>query len=225
LMSMQAVYEIPYGVIERAASGEEEPGQSWLDVSGVCRATGAVCGLSLLNDGKYSFDVNIRDIGLTVVRSPIYAHHIPVVPDPDGEYSFIDQGMQEFTYALLPHAGGWESAGTARRAAELNQPPVALALTYHPGPLPQQNSFAMVDAENVNLAVLKRAEDGTDLVLRAVETARTAVEAQICLTYWGRVFTARFNPSEIKTFRIPLNPALPVVETNLLELEEQVSDE
>mgnify|MGYP000281851555 CR=1 FL=1 len=109
-------YEIPYGHIQRENTGDEEPGQSWLDLSGTVRATGATYGLSLLNNGKTSYDVNVRDIGLTVLRSPIYAHHLPVQPEAGQSYRAIDQGEQRFTYSLLPHTGGWETAGTVRQA-------------------------------------------------------------------------------------------------------------
>ena len=34
-------YEIPYGTIERAVTGEEEPGQSWLDHRPRSRRRGA----------------------------------------------------------------------------------------------------------------------------------------------------------------------------------------
>ncbi|MCA1553410.1 MAG: alpha-mannosidase, partial [Chloroflexi bacterium] len=153
---MQATYEIPYGHIVREANGEEEPGQSWIDVTGVSRDSGELYGLSILNDGKYSFDVNVRDIGLTVLRSPIYAHHDPMIPQAHRQYSFIDQGIQHFTYTLLPHAGGWEQAGTVRRAAELNQRPITLIGSPHPnGTLPQQLSFASAEPDNIMLTALK----------------------------------------------------------------------
>lgn len=132
-------------------------------------------GLSLLNDGKYSFDVRMRDIGLTVLRSPIYAHHDPAVPDADKQYSFIDQGLQRFMYTLLPHAGSWEQAGTVRRAAELNQPPIALVGTHHPvGTLPQQDSFVSVDQANIVVSAMKKAEDNDDLILRCYEASKAA---------------------------------------------------
>ena len=67
-----ATFEVPYGFIERAGDGAEQPGQSWIDLSG----DGA--GLALLNDGKYSFDVAGGDLAMTVLRSPIYAHHDPL---------------------------------------------------------------------------------------------------------------------------------------------------
>jgi alpha-mannosidase len=214
---MRATYEIPYGHIERFANGEEEPGGSWIDLSGTARDTGDLYGLSILNDSKYSFDVNVRDIGLTVLRNPVYAHHIPAQPQPGGVYSYTDQGMQRFRYTLLPHPGGWAEAGTVRRAWELNRLPLALHTTFHPGPLPLCASYASVDHPSVLVSVLKRAEDGGALIVRAFETSGNRARARIDLPAWGRTVEAEFGPCEIKTFRIPDDAAESITETSLLE--------
>lgn len=218
---MQAVNEIPYGHIERFANGEENPMQSWIDLSGISRQTSAPYGFSLLNDCKYSCDVNVREIGMTVLRSPIYAHHMPLEPDPNGQYTYIDQGLQHFQYTLYPHRAGWEQAGTVRRAAELNQPPTTLIETYHPdGTLPQSDSFFSIDCDNILVSVIKKAEDSEDLIARCIETSKEAVHATICMPGWNRAFEVDFSPCEIKTFRIPKDRQEMVVETDLLELKE-----
>jgi alpha-mannosidase len=215
---MKVTHEIPYGHTERFANGEEEPGQSWVDVSGVSQDREIPYGFSLLNDGKYSQDVNVRDIGLTVLRSPADAHHIPAVLEPDGNYAFIDQGIQRFRYTLFAHSGSWETAGTARRAAELNQLPIALFATFHPdGTLPQSDSFITIEPRNVMVTVLKQAEDGDGLVLRAYETIGAATPASIRLPKLERVIEADFGANEIKTFLIPRDAAKAFIETNLLE--------
>lgn len=214
---IHATYEIPYGHIERMANGEEEPGQAWIDLSGVAYETNDRYGLSLLNDAKYSYDVNLNDLGLTVLRSPIYAHHMPAVPDPEKRYIYQDQGVQKFHYTLLPHAGAWDDAGTVRKAAELNQRPVALVTTLHPGPLPHSASFLSVNQDNIIISVLKKAEDNDDIILRAYETAGAATTATFDLTWINRSLNATFGPCEIKTFRIPAVAEQPIVETNMLE--------
>ncbi|MDX1993269.1 MAG: glycoside hydrolase family 38 C-terminal domain-containing protein [bacterium] len=214
----KATFEIPYGHIERFVNGEEEPGQAWVDLSGSGRDVDVLHGLSILNDAKYSFDVNIRDIGMTVLRSPIYAHHMPAVPQPDREYSFIDQGIQRFNYTIFPHDNSWEQAGTVRRAAELNARPVGLNATYHDGKLPQRDSLLSVDAANVIVSVVKQWEDGDDLIVRAYETNRTTAHARIHLPKFNRTIEADFGPCEIKTFRVPRDESQPVVEVNLLEM-------
>ena len=215
---IRATYEIPYGHVERPVNGEEEPGQSWVDLSGVPRGRDDVYGLSLLNDSKYSFDVFNKTLSMTVLRSPIYAHHDPFVPSVDDNYVFIDQGVQQFTYSLLPHPGSWETAGTVQRALELNQRPVTLIETYHPGgTLPQCASFLVSDQDNVVVTAVKRAEDNDDLIVRCYETAKVQTDATLRLPSWQRVIQATFRPCEIKTFRVPRDAALPVIETNLLE--------
>jgi alpha-mannosidase len=219
--SARVVNEIPYGYIQRKANGDEEPMQSWVDVTGVSRQGHQPYGLSLLNDGKYSFDAQGADIGLTVLRSPIYAHHAPAEPQPDEFYAYIDQGIQRFTYTLLPHAGSWQQAGTVQRAAELNQPPIALAATFHPqGTIPQAGSFVQVEAKNVIVSVLKKAEEGNGWILRLYETIGREIRTTIQLPLLKRKIEAAFTPCEIKTFLIPTDPGQPVREVNLLEWEQ-----
>lgn len=216
----RATSEQPFGSIERFANGEEEPGQSWVDLSGTSRVSGEPYGVSIINDGKYSYDVNVRDVGLTVLRSPIYAHHDPLVPSPDEEYSYLDQGLQRFRYAVYPHAGGWEEAETVRHAAQLNQPPVVVQGTFHPdGELPSACAFADARPANIVITALKGAEDSDDLVVRAYESARVATQGEIRFPAWGRTIAASFRPGEIKTFRVPRDGSRPAVEVDLLEWE------
>nr|WP_269432444.1 alpha-mannosidase [Paenibacillus sp. VKM B-2647] len=217
LMMTKQTYEIPYGFKEREHNGEEEPGQSWVDYGGILREGGTTYGLSLISDAKYSYSIMNKELALTVLRSPIYAHHDPLVPDPAGHYSFIDQGIQTFRYRLLPHEGSWEQAGTVKRAWELNRRPVTIIETYHAGPLPQRDSFLSVDQDNVVVSVVKKAEEGDDLIVRAYETTRTATKATIRLPKWNRTIETAFGPCEIKTLRIPANPDAAVTETDLIE--------
>ena len=113
-------YEAPYGHIHRPANGEEEPGGSWVDITGIGRGNGSVLGMSFLNDGKYSFSMNNREFNLTVLRSPIYAHHVPYQPDDEHEYTFLDQGRQSFTYAIAAPCRklGGRGNGPARRRTQ-----------------------------------------------------------------------------------------------------------
>jgi alpha-mannosidase len=118
---------------------------------------------------------------------------------------------------LLPHAHGWEAAQTPRRAAELNQAPVALLCTFHDGKLAASQSYISVAAPNVIVSVVKQAEDNDDLIIRAYETDKCTTSTTIHLAVLQRTIEATFAPCEIKTFRVPQNSAQPIVETNLLE--------
>jgi len=201
-------YEIPYGSMTRPANGEEEPGQKWVDVSG------KDIGLALLNDSKYSFDILGSDLRMTCANSSIYADHFG---QRDDLCEFLDQGSQEFCYALVPHAGDWVKADVPRRALELNTEAVQVLETYHTGPLGPRYEGLRVSASNVVPSVVKRAEDGAGYVLRCYETAGRACEVQIDLALVGRKWRATFGKCEIKTFLVPDDKAAAVREVNLLE--------
>jgi alpha-mannosidase len=218
LQESVATHEIPYGHLEREQNREEAPSHAWVDISG---PNG---GVAVLNDGKYSFAVDGTTAGrsvlaMTAVRSPVYAWHDPWQLDEDGVYEYLDQGIQRFTYRLLPHGGDWRAAGVVRRAAELNQRVTALIECFHPGPLPPSQSYVtVVGADNVVVSVLKRAEDnGGAAILRAYETAGRDAEVTIDLPFLGRTFDTAFTPHEVKTLRIPADAEADPTEVDLLE--------
>jgi alpha-mannosidase len=225
LADPRATFEIPYGTIERATEGDEEPGQRWVDVSGLPRRThgdetqgeGDVFGLAVLNDAKHGFDVLDAEVGVTAVRSPIYAHHEPRIPTEGVRYSFQDIGLQRFTLALLPHRGAWADAGLTRRAAALNQRPTVLLESAHAGSLPMSASFVAVEPATLVLGAVKQAEDGDDLVIRVVETAGRPAEAVVTFDAWDRRFTFPIGPFEVRTFAVPVDGDREPVEVDLLE--------
>jgi alpha-mannosidase len=203
-----ATYETPYGHIERPAQGREEPGQSWVDVSGDGR------GLTVINDAKYGYDVRGGDIGISAVRSPVWAWHDPRELEDDGDFDYMDLGRQSFLVRLVPHAGDWRAADVVRRAAELNQPPFVLIETFHDGPLGQSASYATDGGGAVVVTVVKGGEEGAAHVVRAYESTGRAAHASI--TVLGRTIEADFGPNEIKTFLLPHDGGA-AVEADLLE--------
>lgn len=216
LTGARAAYSVPYGHVERPATGAEEPAQAWIDVCGLLPA-GQAAGLSVVNDGKHGYDVRDAEIGMTVARSPVYAWHDPRELDPQEQYQYLDQGHQEFTYGLLPHAGDWRRAGTVRLAEGFNQPLTALPEHFHPGDLPTARSFLDAGDGSVIVSVLKRAEDGGGVIVRAYETAARPAHCRIDLGFLGRSVEAGFAPGEIKTFLVPDDQRLPVQEVSLME--------
>jgi alpha-mannosidase len=217
LTDTRAVYEIPYGTIERPANGEEEPGQRWVEVNGRLQDADGMYGLAVLNDAKYGFDVHEGDVAVTAVRSPIYAHHDPTVPRAEIRYGFQDQGFQRFTLALLPHRGAPADAGVTRRAYELNQRATVLLESHHAGTLPQVASHGSVEGDAVALGALKLAEDGSgDVVVRAVDVSGRGCRARVRLSGCDAEIEADMAPHDIRTWRISAATGTPV-ETDLLE--------
>ncbi|MFE5320839.1 alpha-mannosidase [Paenibacillus sp. NPDC056579] len=210
-----AAYEIPFGTIERPVNGEEEAGQQWLDVTGTTPNQEQSYGLALLNNGKYSFDVKDNDMRMTVARGAIYADHYG---QRDELCEYMDQGVQEFAYSLVPHKGSWQAAGIFRKAFELNVPLSSVIETYHEGALPQRYEGIRVTSKRVIVSAFKKAEAGEGFILRCYETSGQEATTTIELPLLGRKWTASFGKCEIKTFFLPLDPEQEIVETNLLEL-------
>jgi len=232
LSDPEATYEIPFGSLRRPVDGAEEPAQSWVDLSGAWIGDPSRrVGLAVVNNGKHGYDVSppgspspavgSPSIGITAVRSPVYSWHDPRLLDPDGSYTYQDQGVQQFSYLLVPHSGDWRAAGLARRAAELGSPVRAMLESSHPGVLPRELSLVDDGGGAVMITAVKGSEDeragSTDLLIRAVETTGEAVEVELFLPLVGRTLSASFGPSQIRTFRVPADADEPIVEVDLIE--------
>ena len=113
----------------------------------------------------------------------------------------MDQGIAEFHLRAIFHDGNWKTAGIPQAARLFNRSPEMLMESSHRGRLPAQLSFLQVDGP-VRVEVLKRAENGQGLIMRAVETGGANATARFCLHEPAIQWEAQFTPWEIKTFRI-----------------------
>ncbi len=170
-----STYETAFGYIERKTNGDENPGQRWIDLTG--KSEGKDYGLAVINDAKYGYSVLKNDMRVSIVRGAVYAQHRPARLMPNGEYIWQDQGIQTFRMWLVPHLGSWQAAGVVRLAEEFTAPVPVLYQGIHPGLKPQSGSFLSVDAANIVVTALKRAEEGDDLILRCYETDGRATTA------------------------------------------------
>lgn len=214
IVSGAVACDTAYGVQQRDARGEEEPAQKWVDLSGTIG--GKPYGLAVLNDGKYGIDVRDGVIRVTLLRSPAYAHHDPARYDASLPYAIMDQGWHTIAIRLVPHTKGWETAGVVKKSWELNEPPFTHVESAHGGDLPPRASFLGADAENVLLAVMKKAEDGNAIVLRGYETAGRRAKTTINLPGVHKSFDVAWKPHEIKTLRVDTK-TWKIKEVNLLE--------
>ncbi|MCA1595232.1 MAG: glycosyl hydrolase-related protein, partial [Chloroflexi bacterium] len=123
-------------------------------------------GVALLNDGKYGHHVHDNELGLTLLRSPVY-------PDP-----LADEGTQTFTYSLLPHLGTWHEGGVQMEAEDLNRPLLGRVMNAGGD---RTWSALRIDGLPLGLGVLKPAEDGGSVILRTYEPqgARGAVHLDL----------------------------------------------
>ena len=207
-----ATYEIPYAHLERPVDGAEEPAQSWVDLTGT--AEGVPAGLTVITTTKHAYDVSPASatggpsIGVTAVRSPVYSWHDPRLLDPDGVYSYQDQGVQRFSYELISHEGDWRVAAPTRRAAVLGAPPRAMLESSHDGALPPRWSFASDGGGSVLVTAIKGSEDpsagagGADLIAR-LRAPRSRCRSSTGCWMWtaGRARSARSGCLRIRRRR------------------------
>ena len=223
----KARYEIQFGNVERPTHTNtswdlarfEVCAHKWADISE------EGFGVSLMNDCKYGHHTKGSVMRLTLLRSP---------KDPDEK---ADMGEHVFTYSLMPHAGDYIQAETVRRGYELNVPLWTVAAPSAQGSgtkaarqhgedtadkLPSTYSFFSVDAPNVVLETVKRAEkeDATILRLYECHNRRAKVTLTVNLPFKkvyecdlmernirqvhsdAGCFTFDIKPFEIKTFKI-----------------------
>ena len=205
----EASFEIQYGTLKRATHDNtkwqyaqfESCGHRYADLSD------GDFGVALLNDSKYGYRVKGSVLSMSLLRAP-------TAPDP-----FADKGEQRFTYSILPHEGALaDGDDVAAAAAELNQ-----GVERFDGYAATAKSVLPVafEGEGVELAVLKKAEDGDGLVVRLVERRGRRATGLLTTTLPGATLTPclatelgdtgpalaapaclSFRPFEIKTFRV-----------------------
>ncbi len=208
----RATYEIQYGHTERPTHHNttwdqarfETCGHKWVDIGE------SNYGVALLNDCKYGHDVKDGQLRLTLLKAPTY-------PDP-----VADEGEHEFTYSLFPHIGNFRAAGVIQEAYSLNSPLVARETTASKGSLPPEHAFFTIDAPNVIIEAIKKAEKGRGLIVRVYEAHNARTRATLTLPratknatecnlverdleeikVKGNRIGFSINPFEIKSFKI-----------------------
>jgi alpha-mannosidase len=150
--SPRATYEIQFGHVERSTHQNtswdqarfEVCGHRWADLSE------AGYGVALLNDCKYGYDIHGSVMRLSLLRAPTH-------PDPTA-----DRGRHRFTYALMPHVGGFREGGVIWAAEDLNAP---LRMARGAG----SRTLIEVGSPQVVVEAVKRAEDSDATIVRLYE--------------------------------------------------------
>lgn len=175
----------------------------WTDVSE------ARYGVALLNDCKYGLsgektDNNSIDLKLTLKKS---GNH----PDVTG-----DEGVNEFTYSILPHAGAFSVPTVVADSYLLNIPAVVAEGKF------DAEALVSCDADNVICETVKPAEDNDhDFVLRFYEAERSRTNCFVSIPGAKKVYSVNmleenkeelpiidgkielnFRPFEIKTIYV-----------------------
>lgn len=172
VQSTKARYDIQYGSLERPTHQStswdyamfEVVAHQWADLAE------RGFGVALMNNCKYGYDIQHNRMRLTLLKS---AEH----PDPTA-----DEGIQKFTYSILPHAEEWYKSNLIYEAWDLNSPLRVLhgdlvSTLQSTDNLPLfelNNDYILVDA-------IKKTEDGNNILFRCHETSggQTALKLKL----------------------------------------------
>lgn len=160
-------------------------------------------GVAMLSDSKFGHNIKDGALDLCLLRSPYW---------PDG---VADQGEHHFVYTLYPHGGNTRIGGVAQQAEQLNRP-----MQFLSGNAASVDGYISVDAPQIIVDTLKRAEDGNGYILRLFEangcytdTTLSVKNMTVCtltdmlerpeqeLTVENSTVQLRFKPYEILTLR------------------------
>lgn len=148
--------DIPYGLFKRKThvQTEEDFAKFEFCSRGFTDVSDTEGGAAVASDSKYGYSCRNGVLGLSLLRSPI---------DPD---PYADLGYHEFTYAFVPHSKELAESDVRNVSASLNSPDIAVYSSERPESVDLPVSLSSSD---VTLSVIKRSEDGSGIVWRAVE--------------------------------------------------------
>ena len=189
---------IAYGSAERGETKPDIPVGEWIKTD----------SLTFCTDGVFAYNMVDNKLGLTVLRSPIYGDLRISEIDLDTDYDIMDQGICEGNIRV--HFKTLEDPAGA--ACEFNNPPIVLCEANHDGTLDAEDSFLQTEAESVNIAVLKKAEEGDRIVLRGVEFGGISQEVRVI--FRGKKYSFQVSAYEIFTVCIDNDD---IYKTNMLE--------
>jgi alpha-mannosidase len=187
LHNSTADYETQFGIIRRPTHFNTTWDSAKFEV--VCHKFANLdefgYGVAILNDSKYGFATHGNIQRLSLLRS---------AKAPD---THADMGRQKFKYAILPHRGALNQSAVVRAGFNFNCP---LRLVHGFVELPK---ISVAGAPNVILETIKKAEHGSDLVMRAYEAYGGAVTAILDTSLKvGKAYKVNLLEEEVETLEV-----------------------
>lgn len=213
-----ATFDLGLGAIESGNTDNypyyQHVAHQWADLT----AEDGSYGVSIMNDCKYGMDKpNDNTLRLTLIHTP------PVPYLPQSGQDWQDMGLNIFTYSIAGHKGFRN--GTAKEAAELNQPMMPFTAPKHDGQ-GRAISFVSVDNEDVIIRCVKKEEKGDRIIVRVQETTGKGANCKLtfagnltsvtetngyedeigAVAFNGNSFDVELGKYAVKTFAITLAP-------------------
>ncbi len=199
----RASFDIQYGYVKRNTHRNTNWDKAKFEVVGHKYADLSThdYGVALMNDCKYGYMVYDNMLDLNLLRSPSN-------PDPDA-----DIGEHQFIYSLLPHKNNLIRSDVIIESKYLNQKPILFDRVSS-----DIKTEIFLDADQIELSVIKKAEKEECLILRIIEThgrkssGRLYLKGSLIecdLLEWKQLsekvdivdhYPITLNPFEIKTY-------------------------
>ena len=141
-------------------------------------------GLAVFNDGIREYeavDDESRTLCITLLRG-FTAMQSPVIDQWD-VYPWMklsqSLGINEWRYAVYPHAGDWRGGEVYREAEEFTLPLKTAQAGPGEGDLPRELSFISVQPSGIVLSAVKQCEHRESLILRLFNPASDEIKGSI----------------------------------------------
>jgi alpha-mannosidase len=141
-------------------------------------------GLAVINDGIREYeaiDDPARTLAITLFRGFV-ATQSPVLDQWD-DYPWMklsqSLGINEWRYAIMPHAGNWRDSHLYREAEKYNLSLETAQAGNGKGDLPKQMSFVEIDSDEIALSSLKKHEQRESVVLRLFNPSLDTIDTKV----------------------------------------------
>jgi len=199
LKSGRYLGQTAYGVAELPANGNEAVAQKWVGVFSQTEGAAFTC----INEGTYGSDFLGGEFRISLLRSPAYSAD-PVPSGPmvaqDRYVPRIDQGERFFRFWVKGSSDSSRLELIDREALVKNEQPFALAY-FPPGGNKTTEPFIVLSDKGVQVAALKKAEKGGDLIIRLFEPTGANRTTTLSLPWVPAIKKVRLSPFEVRTLR------------------------
>ena len=141
-------------------------------------------GLGIFNDGIREYEAMVDDdrtVAITLFRA-FTQRQTPVIGQWD-VYPWMklsqSLGLNEWKYAIVPHAGNWDEGNLYREVERFHLPIEMSQSGKGGGELPKEMSFVSVEPKEISLSTMKRAEKRDSLILRLFNPTEKEVVGKV----------------------------------------------
>jgi len=172
-------------------------------------------GLAILPKGIYEYEAyedEQNTLALTLIRAcriklAVSEEKMTELPD----LGIQCPGMQQFEYAIRVHEGDWKQAELLAAAVAYDVPVRSVVSGRGKGTLPLEGSLFSIENKNIHVTCVKRAEDGTGLIIRMFNPQDESVlchihfERGLNKASFCRMDEAMIGVAEVKGNTLPCN--------------------